>query len=506
MFNILKERSSMRKIIYTAMLAGGMLMATSCVDLTQEPQSFVTEEDYIALMDLEGFEKAVSGLYTDLWQGNYGFNCRMQILSLGGDDIMHSPTKANNAHGYMDNLSPSLSINAANFTTSWEYFFKVINNANKLINNVGIPEGDLKAKYQEALGEAYFMRGYAYFCLARLYGDLPLILNLADADGQMPRTPVAEIYSEAIVPSLEEAIKLLPSKSRSGFSNTASKWAAKACLAEVYITMAGWPLKKGQEYYSKAAEVAKDIIDNSGLKLTAKYEDLWKEAKKTEANEHMFAIHHDAKQKSASNYGKSYYPKDYIPAGWADYYSEEKFYLDYPDGARKDWNFMTEWLTGTAANSKLTHYSESTDGLPAISKYYDYDNGAPAASAQSNGITSIYRYADVLLIYAEASVKATNTVNATAAKALKDIQERAGSSVITNTTDPVAFEKAVFDEYGWEFFAEMRRWFQIVRLEKVAEVNPTKWNNSLFQVNNHYLMPIPENSVLLTGWKNNAGY
>ena len=94
----------------------------------------------------------------------------------------------------------------------------------------------------------------------------------------------------------------------------------------------------------------------------------------------MFAIHQNAKMKTASNYGKSYYPSDFAPnAGWSDYYANESFFLNYPDDARKEWNYMTEWET---KNGHVT-YKESADKLPAISKYNDYDNGAPGKSAQA---------------------------------------------------------------------------------------------------------------------------
>lgn len=65
------------------------------------------------------------------------------------------------------------------------------------------------------------------------------------------------------------------------------------------------------------------------------------------------------------------------PAGWADYYGNEAFYLNYPDDERKAWNYMTEW------NTKSGHvtYKESGDKLPAISKYYNYDNGAPVVAS-----------------------------------------------------------------------------------------------------------------------------
>ena len=66
---------------------------------------------------------------------------------------------------------------------------------------------------------------------------------------------------------------MVPNKGRSG-NSTPSKWAAKACLADAYMTMAGWPLNKGTEYYGLAAAQAKEIMDNkaqAGLVLTAEY-------------------------------------------------------------------------------------------------------------------------------------------------------------------------------------------------------------------------------------------
>lgn len=500
----------MKKIFYTAIaFVSCLFLGTSCVDLDQYPQGFITEEEYVASLDVDALQKAVTALYNNFRgtnpkgkHDNYGFNCRLQAFNVGADDITCSPTKANNRLTYFENLSPSSSANNADVETTWRQHFNVINNSNKLITNVVIPEGKDKEKYQQAMGEAYFIRALSYFYLVRLFGDLPLILTTSDATNNMPRSSVADIYDKAIVPSLTQAIAWLPTTSRSGDSSTPSQWAAKACLADVYMTMAGWPLKKGQEYYTKAADLLKDIKDHSHLQLTLKYEDLWKEDLKTEANEHMFAIHHSQPNGTASNYGISYYPADYITGGWSDYYGTKEFYLNYPDDNRKKWNYMTEWQN--KAKEVIT-FEESTDRLPAISKYYDYDG----KGAQSNGITPIYRYADVLLMYAEASTRATGTVNAEALKCLQEIQIRAGykTANLTTTTDPTAFEAAVFNECGWEFFAEMKRWFDLVRLEKVSEVRANAWNNSLFHANNHYYMPIPEGQILLTnGWTNNAGY
>lgn len=507
----------MKRLAYIAAIAGSMFLTTSCVDLTQEPQSFITEEEYLASMDLNGLQQATTALYNDLWNGNYGFNSRLQRINVCADDITYRAAKANNELANYNRLSPNVTANTADFDITWSLFFTVINNSNKLINKTTLPakEDDAK-KFQQVLGEAYFLRGLSYFYLVRLYGDVPLILKQEDASTYMPRTAVAEIYDKAIVPSLKRAVELLPSKSRSGFSSTPSKWAAEACLADVYMTMAGWPLNKGQEYYSLAAAAAKDIIDNSGLKLTNEYPELWKEANKQQPNEVMFAIHHNAKMKTASNYGKSYYPSDFYPnAGWSDYYAAEKFFLNYPDDERKAWNYMTNWSVKTGKKdengkdiTKTVDYKESADKLPAISKYYNYDEGAPGKSAQANGITCIYRYADVLLMYAEASTRAKNSVDTQALDAIQTVQKRAGykDAQLTTTTDATAFETAVLNERGWEFFAEMKRWFDLVRLEKVSEIRADQWNGSTFQTNNHYYFPVPYQQVQLAQWKNNAGY
>ena len=373
----------MKKLIYLTAVAGSLLLTTSCVDLTQEPESFITEEEYWNTVDQASLEKAADALYSDLWQGNYGFNSRLQRINVCADDITYRAAKANNELAYYSRLTPNLTANDADFSTTWTLFYKVISSSNKIIKGTTIPTNEKEAKaFKEVLGEAYFMRGLSYFYLTRLYGDVPLLLENDEATITMPRTSVAEIYDKAIIPSLTTATEWLPNKGRSG-NSTPSKWAAKACLADAYMTMAGWPLNKGTEYYGLAAAQAKEIMDNkaqAGLVLTAEYSDLWKEDKKTETNEVMFALQHSAKHKIASNYGKSYYPSDYSPnAGWADYYGNEDFLKAYPNDDRKEWNYMTEWKI---KSGEIIPYTESADKLPAISKYYDYDEGAPGKSAQ----------------------------------------------------------------------------------------------------------------------------
>ena len=499
----------MKKYIYAAALFASSLSMNSCVSLDQDPQSFLRFETFPK--DASNLASAADALYVDLWNGNYGLNCRLQRINVGADDVTYRAAKPNNPLALIEDLYPNITQNDADFSTLWSLFTKAIYDSGKIITETPVNEADNSKEavaLRAVVGEAYFVRGLSYFYLVRLFGDVPLILTPEDAEKKdMQRVSVADIYDKAIVPDMERAVKWLPATSRTKDASTPSKWAAEAALGDIYMTMAGWPLNKGKEYYAKAESVLGDAIQNSGLKLSTHYADLWKEANKTTEKEFLFGIMHSNANKKASNYGKSYYPSDFAPnAGWSDYYASEKFYLAYPNDERKAHNFMTEWNT----KKGVVNYKKSADKLPAISKYYDYNDGLPGKSAQSNGITCIYRYADILLMYAEASVRATNSVSAKATNALQEVQKRAqgyaDDATVTTTTNPSEFLDAVFDENGWEFFAEMRRWFDLVRLEKLKDVKPTEWANSLFKANNHYYFPVPYTQIELTNWANNAGY
>ncbi len=499
----------MKKYIYAAALFASSLSMNSCVSLDQDPQSFLRFETFPK--DASNLASAADALYVDLWNGNYGLNCRLQRINVGADDVTYRAAKPNNPLALIEDLYPNITQNDADFSTLWSLFTKAIYDSGKIITETPVNEADNSKEavaLRAVVGEAYFVRGLSYFYLVRLFGDVPLILTPEDAEKKdMQRVAVADIYDKVIVPDMERAVKWLPATSRTNDASTPSKWAAEAALGDIYMTMAGWPLNKGKEYYAKAESVLGDAIQNSGLKLSTHYADLWKEANKTTEKEFLFGIMHSNANKKASNYGKSYYPSDFAPnAGWSDYYASEKFYLAYPNDERKAHNFMTEWNT----KKGVVNYKNSADKLPAISKYYDYNDGLPGKSAQSNGITCIYRYADILLMYAEASVRATNSVSAKATNALQEVQKRAqgyaDDATVTTTTNPSEFLDAVFDENGWEFFAEMRRWFDLVRLEKLKDVKPTEWANSLFKANNHYYFPVPYTQIELTNWANNAGY
>ena len=498
----------MKKNIIKYLAFGSLLLTTSCVDLDQEPQSFLTEEEYINYpQTIETVNRGVTGLYNDLWSGNYDFCCRLIRYNTAAGDVVPQLAKPNNDMIPLYDMNPGAGTVVKDITSLWRNFWKVISSSNKIINGTPIPEGQEGIPYKASIGEARFLRPLSYFYLVRIFGDVPMITDTeGSTDTRSPRIPVERIYKEVILPDLQIACTDLPVTSRSGSSDTPSQWAAKALRADVYMTMAGWPLKK-TEYYAQAAADAKDIIENSGLDLMQHYEELWKEDLKKDATEHMFAVH-NLLGVNPSQYGKSFFPSDHKPSGWGDYFASEEFMNAYPNDERKKWNFTTDWKDN---KGKMINYKQSANRLPLVHKFWDY-NAEPDKkgniSQLSNGLTPIYRFADVLLMYAEASTLATNRVDNLALQCLQRVQKRAGIAPEqwTSTTDAQAFDKAVFTERGWELYAEGKRWFDMVRREKAGELRPNVYNKSFYKANNHYYLPIPMDEVMMAGWQNNPGY
>ena len=499
---------------------------TSCVDLDQEPESFLTEEEYIEQpQTIDIVQKGVTGLYNLLWSENYGFSCRRLRIETSAGEILPQFAKAGNPLTNIYALSPSIGSCEKDNATNWKNFWKVITGSNKIINGTPIPEGAQAEQYKAIVAEAHFMRALAYFNLVRIFGDVPFITNSEEArNPECPRCAVADIYDKIILPDLEYACKYLPKVSRSLSSDTPSLWAGKTLLADVYITMAGWPLKRGKEYYAKAADVTKEIITNSGLKLTADYADLWKEELKISDKEHLFALHNSVALHNPSQYGKSFYSTDHKYGGWGDYFASPRFVENHPHDARLAYDFALDWPKNKAG--EMINYKNSINKAPLIVKFADYNeiNAKGVLSQLSNGITPIYRYADVLLMYAEASNLAEGAPNKLAQQCLKDIQDRAGYPTNERPaySDMSTFDQAVFQERGWEFYAEGKRWFELVRREKVAEYRnmgtmkpgdkgikeeyENFYDNSLFKANGHYYFPLPIAEVQMTGWENNKGY
>ena len=497
----------MKKIIISIL---GVLSLFGCVDLKQEPLSFLTPENIS--YDESNMTTMANGLYRSLWGWNYGYCCRLFTLTLGADDVIAGQLSKTRVI-VIDELRADATISELDVKYFWTNMYNLILNSNLMIEGISGSSGSFEEK-KPYLGEAYFMRAFAYYNLVRIFGDVPAIIDSKSAQDvlgneNIGRNRVADIYDKIIVPDLIMAEEYLPEVPRTRDNSSVGKIAAQTCLSEVYLTMAGWPLKR-TEYYAKAAEKAKQIIEASynTHRLVEHYEDLWKEVTKSDNTEHIFAINCSRLNSMASQYGISFLAME--ENGWSDYLADEAFYLKYPDDERKAFNYKTTYnRAGRPGQTIIVPYTQSTMKSPFINKYRDYGTDA----AQSDGIIPIYRYADVLLIYAEAQNLANNGPDDLAYRCINDVRKRATGGTPNDIPENLSgedFDKYVFDERGWEFFAEFKRWFQLVRREKVEECN--RYNSRVVEAGyidrnkENYLMPLPPKEVELAKFPQNAGY
>lgn len=181
---------------------------------------------------------------------------------------------------------------------AWASLYDVITISNTIINDmprIASKNGVSQDVINRGLGEAHFMRAAAYFFLTEFWGDVPIVENpvekISSNDLDLPRNTQSSVY-EFIRRDLVFASENLPPTSSPGRVTT---WSAKGMLAKVHVTIAQYT--KSQEHFNLAKQYALDVIDNSGLSLTANYGDLFK-IQNNNSPESLFAL-----QWSNNNWG-----------------------------------------------------------------------------------------------------------------------------------------------------------------------------------------------------------
>lgn len=346
----------------------------------------------------------------------------------------------------------------------WRATYFPLENCNSVIESISatdIISESAKAKY---LAEAYFLRAYYYFQAVQLFGDIPLKTESTKdlSNVQLPKSPKEEIYNQ-IVSDLKKA-----EESGLGWSDKSghvSMGAVKALLAKVYLTMAGYPLQKGAEYYKLAYEKSKEVMDSKAFTLFKDYKDL-RLAASENAGEHIFMIQREAQDAGAPfHFGLLPYPEQAIsinPAYGGGLAPRKEFYdsFDNQDMRKKNEGFFY--------TSKAKYNDPSTIltmDIPYICKYWD---DAAETNGKSGANISVYRYADVLLMCAEAkaSLDGGKTSDATAIDAYYEVRHRA----FPDETKPDAITTdQVLKERAWELCFEFTAWYDMLRTHKTFD-------------------------------------
>lgn len=482
------------KYIAFALLLGGTI--TSCEDFLDRPnEDSYNDANYYANDDQ--VKVSTNSLYSSPW---YDF------LSRGYYKIPEVMS-GNLYMGQSPYLTFTVNGSDPDITSASSSLWAVNAQANTIYNRLQTANASASAK-NTAMGECLAWKAMAYFYLVRIWGDVPIVHNnsseIAAGDyNNKYKVKAADVY-EYIVMTLEKAIDLLPNTNTAG---RIDKWGAKGLLAKVYLAKSGINCngngQRDENELAKAAELAKDVIDNSGKKLMEKYEDIFK-GENNNCDESLIGWRWTADQ---LNYTcGNCLTSELAPAGFCEYQSwgdwtapsvdlEEAFGvtpLQNPssrpatDERRKATMMMagdtySQWWQDKGGFDYIKFLYDkkyapgSNDGLQSgtganIAKHLygnDADHvktfGRSAGKQSSDLSTHVLRLADVYLIYAEAKIgNAGSTTDASAIDAYYQVWHRARPTLFDKPSSITLDD--VLKERRLELALEGDYWFDLVRM------------------------------------------
>jgi len=245
---------------------------TSCQEFLNRP----TEDNYNTSNFYANNEQVLQGV-------NYLYNSPWYDFQRGffkvGEMMSGNMYEGNNP--YLNLTTNSTDKDLVNMSYS---LWAVNGHVNTVVRNILNSEGPSQAVKNQAIGEALTLKALAYFFMVRTFGEVPIIHDNTEVltsgnYNNVRKVTRANVY-EYIIVTLEKAMELLPKKT-SGWDGRIDYYAAEGLLAKVYLTKAGVSGTLNGDDLAKAAEYAKDVIDNSGRTLTPKYSDNFRLAPST---------------------------------------------------------------------------------------------------------------------------------------------------------------------------------------------------------------------------------
>lgn len=462
----------MKKILVLASLA--TLLMTSCGDsfFDLEPASSVTiDKVYKTASD---YNVAVIGCYAKLQsQVNFYTECceyRSDNLSLG------APTAGTQDRYDIDHFTekPSNGI----LSSYWANFNNNVYRCNLLLDQIDGANfaENLKKQYK---GEAMFIRALNYFNMYRIWGGVPATKHVVSAAEALKVARYSdEQMFDLIAGDLKEIVdnNYLPDTYSSADMGRATSGAAKALLGKVYLTFHKW---------TEAKDILSQLIGK--YQLVSPIAQVFDVDNKNN-NEIIFAVHFN---KEIEGEGHSY---------WYNL-------TNASDDTNQTSSLLNTFPTGDARKDLIT-YVQVEKNVRLMNKFYD--TKSPTFKTVGND-QILLRYADVLLMYAEAlnEIQYDASEGSLALKYLNAVRQRAGISNLTVKQLPTQekFRKGILVERQREFPYEGQRWFDLVRMGFAKSVMA---ENGVEIKDYQLLFPIPQQEIEKVGDKSilwqNPGY
>lgn len=442
---------------------GGLfLLGSGCSDFLEEPdRSNFTMENYFNKP--EHAESAVNSIYQSLIPitgGGFGGGTWMMLEFATG--------LANTELGQAQNsiFIRNLVNNSDNGygQTYWTSYYRGIANANLAIAKIPEIKMDEVLK-NKALGQARFLRAYFYYELVRIFGSIPLITEPVSlgSESLYPEPASEEAVYKLIVEDLLAAESSgLPLRDVTG---RASMGAVKSLLSSVYLTMAGFPLNKGNEFYKKAMDKSKEVITSNQFTLFSSYSDLHDPSKKNR-EENIFMVQFAAFIQP-SNWQTSIIPYNQGISAYSDetgaIFANKEFVESYQSGDKRAAEKEFYYSSYTLSQNRMT-----TVELGGYYIYKHFDTQAHLTTTSSDLNWPILRYAEVLLIHAEAANEVSGG-SPDAYEAVNKIRKRATLPDLSGMSQQ-ALREAIWKERWYELSFENKTWYDMARLRKAFNV------------------------------------
>jgi hypothetical protein len=471
-------------------------VSQACVDLEEDVSGVLSIENLSGEGDITA---ALAPIYRVMSQA-YGEPHAAGVPTYGSDDRTtwwagnKAPLRVFDRFDYGNGENSDINW----LPRGWDRHWKVIYYANTLIEGLKTSTADPEI-VAIADGEARFLRALAYFNLVRVHGNMPILLDGDVPTGEEQRATVLKNYGH-IEEDLLIAEANLPEPGAVKKPGNASVGAAKALLAHLYLTWGGWPVKDNSKL-SMAATKAEEVIKMNYYELLP-IDQLWLLSNQN-SKESVFSLQFSETENIRNGWAVS--TSFHEARGWSDMYPELQFYFDFPEGPRKEYTFYDSIPQRGVAQGKIVtndppfvHWTASQRKHPMYRKHTISENLEVGNRTADYRAFEVIRYAEVLLIYAEAQARIGETDESIAA--LNQVKRRAMGLPYLDPAPGVDVTTAtwqeVLDEKGWELAGEDTRWYDLIRTETLEAVaakrhpdeqvdlvrQPTKAN---------YIAPIP---------------
>jgi hypothetical protein len=492
----------LRKLLYTALLLSGVFGCS----LDEEPYGLINSKTFYKTP--EDAESAIIYCYAILPEVGYYSRGYYIVTELPTENLTQKGD-AGSSNFELDELRTTPT--NANLDDMWTYIYRGISRANGVIANV--PNIDMNESTRDQIvGEAYFLRALHYFNLVRMFGQVPLRLDVIDDPVQIPiaKSPISDVY-DLIISDLEKAEQLIAVNRIS--EGRANRIAAQGLLAKVYLHLASSKASgsPGYEFVANAENMYAQALTYSGkvineqttFNFTDVLVDIWniEVYKKAAVTEHIFDAAVDRNGDREGSFSKlqnmfmpadrpmeiQYNPSDpaspliNIGQGWSHFRTEANLYNSYTSNDKRKTDLIVSkyWNAGTEYNLDINSSSR-----PFTRKFIDPLRIGDASSCNS----PIIRYSDILLVYAEA-----NGPNAEGYNAVNRVRARAGIGDLAPGLSVEAFRAAVIEERAKELAFEGDRLFDLRRTNKMEEVLVNKYGKSI--TSGAYFFPIPQREI-----------